>query len=200
MATTPVTVRTATTADVEPIVDALTTAFFNDPLWGPAFPEVERRAEQASAFWRLFVGSALRYPWTLVTENVEAAAVWLPPGGVELTEAEAAGYEDFLIDLVGRAAAGKIFAVSEQFETARPVEPHFYLSLLATHDAHRGAGLGMGLLRANLDQIDALGQAAYLESCNPANNDRYRSAGFTPRAELTTPSGHVVTTMWRPAR
>jgi len=200
MATTPVTVRTATTTDVDRIVDTLTTAFFHDPLWGPAFPDVERRAEQAAAFWRLFVVSSLRYPWAMVTDNVEAVAVWLPPGAAELTEAEGAGYEAFVINLVGRPAAEQILAISETFETARPDEPHFYLSLLATHHDHRGAGLGMGLLRANLAQIDALGQAAYLESCNPANNNRYRSAGFSPLAELTMPSGHVVTTMWRPAR
>ncbi len=199
MATSPVTVRTATSADVDRIVDTLTTAFFNDPLWGPAFPEVERRAGQAAAFWRLFAVSALRYPWTLVTENVESAAIWLPPGGVELTEAETAGYDDFVIDLVGKPAAEQIFTISKAFETARPDGPYFYLSLLATHDAHRGAGLGLGLLRESLAQIDLLSQPAYLESCNPANLDRYRSVGFSPLAELTMPAGQVVTTMWRPA-
>jgi len=58
----------------------------------------------------------------------------------------------------------------------------------------------MGLLAGTLARIDALGAAAYLESTNPANNGRYHSAGFAPRAEITMPTGHVVTTMWRPAR
>jgi hypothetical protein len=53
---------------------------------------------------------------------------------------------------------------------------------------------------STLARIDALGAAAYLESTNPANNGRYHSAGFAPRAEITMPTGHVVTTMWRPAR
>jgi GNAT superfamily N-acetyltransferase len=193
-------VRPATPADIDPIVDAMTTAFFDDPLWGPAFPDAGRRAEQASAFWRLLVTSALRYPWTLVTEKAEAAAVWIPPGGIELTDEEHAGLEGFLVDLTGRAVTDRILVLFDQFEAARPSEPHYYLSLLGTHDRHRGSGLGMGLLRENLARVDALGLPAYLESCNPANDKRYGSVGFTPRDEVVTASGAVVTTMWRPAR
>jgi len=193
-------VRTATLADVDSIVGALTTAFFDDPLWGPAFPDVERRTEQASGFWRMLATSALRYPWTLVTEKVESTAVWIPPGGIELTDAEQDGLEDFLVDLTGPAVAARLLTLFEQFEAAHPSEPHYYLSLLATHDDHRGSGLGMALLKENLARIDALGAAAYLESCNPANDNRYASVGFVPRGEIVTATGHIVTTMWRPAR
>ncbi|WP_434593960.1 hypothetical protein [Streptomyces sp. A5-4] len=58
----------------------------------------------------------------------------------------------------------------------------------------------MGLLAESLVRIDAHGAPAYLESSNPANIARYESAGFTARDEITTATGHVVTTMWRPAR
>jgi hypothetical protein len=47
---------------------------------------------------------------------------------------------------------------------------------------------------------DALGATAYLESTNPANNQRYINAGFEPRGEITMATGRIVTTMWRPAR
>jgi GNAT superfamily N-acetyltransferase len=192
--------RVSTPADVDAIVATITTAFFDDPLWGPTFPDVERRASEASAFWRLLVASALRYPWTLVTEQVESAAVWIPPGGVELTDDEENGLDQFLLEITNRTVTDVILTLFEQFEAAHPSEPHFYLSLLATHSDHRGAGLGMGLLKENLTRIDALGSAAYLESTNPANNKRYESVGFARRGEITTDSGHVVTTMWRPAR
>ena len=192
--------RTATVDDIDAAVATFTTAFFDDPLWGPAFPDVDRRAEQAAAFWRVFVTSGLRYDWTLVTDQVEAAALWIPPGGEELTPDEAAGLDALLTGITGREVADGILELFDQFEESRPSEPHFYLSLLATHSDHRGAGLGMGLLRESLTRIDALGQAAYLESCNPANDERYQAAGFRPRAEFTTKSGHVVTTMWREAR
>ncbi len=190
----------ATPADVDAIVAALTTAFFDDPLWGPAFPDVGRRAEQAAAMWRLFATSALRYPWMLVTEKVEAAALWIPPGGIELSPEEADGFEDYLVDAAGPSTAAGVLEILERLEAHYPSEPHFFLSLLATHSDHRGHGLGMGLLRESLARIDALGAPAYLESCNPANNARYAAVGFTPSGTVTVPSGHVVTTMWRPAR
>lgn len=194
------TVRIASADDLDGIVRTLTSAFFDDPLWGPAFPDVALRASQMSAFWRLFATSALRYPWTFVAERCASVAVWLPPGGEDLTEDEARGYEAFLVGLVGDEAAQAIMVVSSQFEELRPTEPHYYLNFLATHDDHRGRGLGMGLLRENLTRIDALGGAAYLESTNPANNGRYQGVGFEPRGAFTVASGHVVTTMWRSAR
>lgn len=89
---------------------------------------------------------------------------------------------------------------ADRFEAARPAEPHFYLTLLATHDRHRGHGFGMCLLADSLERIDALGAPAYLESSNPSNLARYASVGFSTRDRITTPTGHVVTTMWRPGR
>ncbi|MFF1902788.1 GNAT family N-acetyltransferase [Kitasatospora sp. NPDC058218] len=199
--TPPVTVRTATSADVDAIVATLTTAFFDDPLWGPAFPDRERRAAQASAMWRLFATSALRYPWTLVTANVESAALWIPPGGTDLSPEEQETFEEFLLGITDRATADGLLDILAILEAAHPrTEPHFFLSLLATHGDHRGHGYGMGLLAENLARIDALGAAAYLESCNPANNERYERAGFRELDRVTVPSGHVVSTMWRPAR
>lgn len=192
--------RVATHADIDAIVATLTTAFFHDPLWGPAFPDASRRAEHAAAMWRLYVTSALRYPWTLVTPGVEAAAVWIPPGGTELTPREESGLEDLLAQAAGPDVATAILEIYGQLETAHPGKPCFYLTLLGVHDDHRGKGLGMGVLAESLARIDALGAPAYLESSNPANIARYESVGFSAREEITTATGHVVTTMWRPAR
>ena len=93
--------RVATASDIEPIVSTLTTAFFDDPLWGPAFPDERRRSEQAAALWRLCASSALRYPWTLITERAEAVALWIPPGGTELTEQEEGGLGELLTTAAG---------------------------------------------------------------------------------------------------
>jgi len=192
--------RTATPADVDAIVSTMTTAFFHDPLWGPAFPDEQRRAGQAAAMWRVYATSALRYPWTRVTPKVEAAAVWIPPGGTELTPEEEGGLEELLTRTAGAEVAEAILTIGGQLEQAHPSEPCFYLTLLGVHDDHRGKGLGMGLLAESLARIDAQGAPAYLESSNPANIARYRSVGFTPRDTITIATGHVVTTMWRPAR
>jgi GNAT superfamily N-acetyltransferase len=71
-----------------------------------------------------------------------------------------------------------VLELIERFDAAHPRhEPHYYLSLLGTHPAHTGRGLGMGLARI-LQHIDEEGLPAYLESSNPANNHRYERHGF----------------------
>ena len=90
----------------------------------------------------------------------------------------------------------------ERFEESHPRdEPHYYLSLLGTHPARRGHGVGMRLLAENLAQIDGEGMPAYLESSNPANEERYERVGFERVGSFSTPDGsHTVATMWRNPR
>jgi GNAT superfamily N-acetyltransferase len=192
--------RVAEPSDVDPIVDTLTSAFLEDPLWGPVFGRQNRRAAQASAMWRMFAVSALRYPWMWVTAQCESVAMWIPPGGADLTPAEEADFEPFIIDVAGKHAGNEILRIFDILYAAHPVQRHYYLSLFGTHADHRGHGLGMRLLAENLEHIDADGMPAYLESSNPANLKRYASVGFEERDELIVPSGQVVTTMWRPAQ
>jgi hypothetical protein len=45
--------RQATLADV----DAITAAFFHDPVWGPVFSDEGRRAMQAAVLWRVYAVS-----------------------------------------------------------------------------------------------------------------------------------------------
>ena len=53
-------------------------------LRGPAFPDVERRAEQAAGPWRFYVTCVQRYPWTFLTAGGEATAVRIPPAALLL--------------------------------------------------------------------------------------------------------------------
>ena len=196
----PVSARLAVPADIGAITAAFATAFLDDPVWGPVFPDESRRAGQSAVMWRAYAVAALRYPWTFVTPGVEAAAVWIPPGGEELTAEEARRLSELIEEAAGPDAAASAREIEERFAAAHPAGPFFHLTILATHAGHRGKGLGMALLAETLTRIDALGEAAYLESTNPVNNERYQSVGFQPRAEITMPSGRTVTTMWRPAR
>jgi GNAT superfamily N-acetyltransferase len=196
----PTAARQATRADVEAITAAFTTAFFNDPVWAPVFPDESHRAEQSAPMWRVYATAALRYPWTFVTPGVEAAALWIPPGGTELTDEETRRLGEVITQAAGPEAAASAREIEERFAAAHPDGSFFYLTILATHANHRGKGLGMALLADTLERIDALGAPAYLESTNPANNKRYLNAGFEPRGEIPMATGRIVTTMWRPAR
>jgi GNAT superfamily N-acetyltransferase len=103
-----------------------------------------------------------------------------------------------LAGLLGDGAP-RVLDTFERFDAARlREEPHYYLSLLATHPDHRGKGTGMGLLADNLARIDAEGVPAYLESSNPANDHRYERLGFHRWGEFPLgEDGPSVTQMWR---
>ena len=97
--------------------------------------------------------------------------------------------------------ADKVLEFTAALRAAPAGEPHYYLSLLATHPDHRGRGEGMGLLDHNLGLIDAEGGAAYLESTNPGNDRLYEQRGFVRVGEFSAPGGGpVVACMWRRPR
>lgn len=190
--------RLATAADASAIAATLSAAFDADPLWSWAFPDDEKRPAQYEVFFGLFVESAIPNGWVWTLDQAAAVAVWTPPGKNELSDEAEARLEPFLTAELGTHAK-PVLEVFESFGSAYPDDADFYyLSLLGTHPDHRGRGLGMGMLAANLAQIDAESMPAYLESSNPANNIRYERLGFKPHAEFSTPEGrHTVTTMWR---
>ena len=195
-----ITNRPATDADLDTVVDVLTQAFEHDPVWGGwAFPDRDRAADQRRAFWRYLVRSGLRFPWVRMTSGGEAAALSQPPGERELTPEEEEALEPFIRGLLGDHADLFLEGV-ELFEEHLPKEPHFHLDLLGTHPDHRGKGIGMDLVRADLEEVDALHAPAYLESTNPANLVRYEAVGFRKIGAFTLPGGPTVDTMWREPR
>jgi GNAT superfamily N-acetyltransferase len=193
--------RVAAEADVEAVAETLTLAFRSDPVWGRySFPDPERQIEQSRRLWAAYAQAAMRFPWTLVTPRCEAVAVWIPPNEPELTAEQEAEFEALAVDVLGAAQAEVVLGALDALDGHHPQhESHYYLSLLATHDDHRGRGLGMALLAACLERIDNERLPAYLESTNPANDARYQRYGFEPYGTITLANGHVVTTMWRKA-
>jgi GNAT superfamily N-acetyltransferase len=194
-------VRQVRPDDVAAVAGTLTGAFHDDPLWSWVFPDPDRRPRQLGALWRLCLEGSIEYGWVWTVEGAGAATLWIPPGEPELTEPHATRLRP-LLDEVAPDRADTAEAVFDAFDAHHPADPpHHYLSLFGTHPAHRGEGLGMALLRDNLDRIDAERSAAYLESSNPGNLDRYRSVGFEVVSEYAVvPGGPVVHGMWRDAR
>ena len=140
--------RRAGIADLESVVDTISVAFHRDPVWSWAFPDEDLRPEQYRRWWPLFVGGALDQGFTWMTERAETVAVWIRPDAPELTpEAEALVYPT-LVDLLGEERAPTVLQGLLQFEAAHPHdEPHYYLSFVATHDDHRGQGIGRAIAR-----------------------------------------------------
>jgi GNAT superfamily N-acetyltransferase len=192
--------RVATPADAAALGELFALAFYDDPAWSWGFPDEQRRLQQHTIWWGMFVNSALPHRWVWLTEGRGAASLWIPPGAPELSEADEARSEPLLRELIGDWA-DRVLEFTALFDQHRPAEPHYYLSLLATHPDHRGRGEGMGLLDHNLGLIDAQGGAAYLESTNPGNDRLYERRGFVRVGEFSAPGGGpVVACMWRAAR
>jgi GNAT superfamily N-acetyltransferase len=180
------------------VIETLGRAFYADPVWSWAFRDSERRLEQLRAVWGLVGEAALSYASAWLTGDADAVALWIPPGKPELRPEDEERLEGTLTELLGDGAA-RVLDTFERFEDAHPEsEPHYYLSLLGTNPDQRGRGLGMGLLAATLERIDAEGTPAFLESSNPVNTPRYERLGFAVCGEFAlSEDGPSVTQMWR---
>jgi GNAT superfamily N-acetyltransferase len=193
--------RVANPTDVPTITATITAAFHDDPVWGWAFPDPDRRPLQYMVWWRFFVEASLPDGWVWVTEHAAAVSVWVPPGRPELSEHDEARLGPMLDELID-ARAPLVMEAVNRFDANHPrEEPHFYLSIVATDPDYRGQGIGARLLADNLALIDEQHAPAYLESSNPLNVKLYERLGFHGHGEFDLPEGGPpVTTMWREAR
>jgi GNAT superfamily N-acetyltransferase len=194
--------REAVERDVGAMLDSLVSAFADDPVWGGwGFPDRARAPEQRRATFGLWLRNALRHHCVRVTPDCESVAVWYAPAGTGSSDAEQHALETLARELLG-GHAEVFLAGCALLETAHPQrDPHYYLSLLGTRETHRGKGLGMSLLRKNLDALDAAGMPAYLESTNPANLSKYENVGFERIGIVDLPGGGPrVDLMWRAPR
>jgi GNAT superfamily N-acetyltransferase len=194
-------IRRAGATDLDAVVDTISVAFHNDPVWSWAFPDGDARPAQFRRWWPVLVEGALAQGFTWMANGAETVSVWIKPNLPELTAEAEASVLPTLEALLGERSRIVLEGLL-RFENAHPHdEPHYYLSFVATHDDHRGQGIGEQLLAQNLELIDAEHFPAYLESSNPKNLERYGRLGFEPRSEFSMPdNGPTVTTMWRTAR
>jgi GNAT superfamily N-acetyltransferase len=136
-----------------------------------------------------------------MTDDASAVSVWIPPGGTDLSDAGEKAITQLVRATLEPAGVQAMFDLWDRFAVNHPYdEPHAYLSLLATHPAHRGQGIGQRLLAEDLARWDTTGVPAYLESTNPANDHRYERAGFRRIGGfLSVLDDAPISTMWRPS-
>src|SRR4051794_30055675 len=96
-------VRVARQADIPAITETISLAFHDDPTWSWAFPDEARRQEHYAVWWRFLIEATMRFeePAVFVTDGVEAAAIWLPPGEGELSAEDEERVPAIVRELVG---------------------------------------------------------------------------------------------------
>lgn len=172
--------------------EALARAFFDDPLQRHVFPDPAERAARSPGHFAPLLRYGLMFGEVLTTEGEPSgAAVWLPPGGWEVTPERAASAGlDRLPEVLGEEAAGRFFSALEAVDPYHhsdvPAE-HWYLMVVGVAPEARGLGLGRALLQPVIDRADSAGLPCYLETAQPDNVAFYEHLGFTRLVEAVEP-------------
>lgn len=193
--------RRATEADLPALTGALARAFMDDPVARWSCPAERLRPAMLERFHgaRLRQLLAHREVWT--TDDCACAALWAPPQRWRTTWREDLAIARCMAHprLVARLPLSLTGLLGVEREHPRG-PPHWYLAVLGTDPIAQGQGLGSAVLRPVLEQCDADGIGAYLESSKERNIDFYARHGFRVMRELRLPRGPTVWPMWRDPR
>jgi GNAT superfamily N-acetyltransferase len=162
-------------------------AFTVDPLLRWVWPSDDRYASCASAFFGLLLDLRLAAGEVWVAEEGDSVAMWDPPGGLYLADAQqrwAETHEGFSTVEIDRWAT-----YDESLRVPEATPPHWYLGVLATRRVRQGTGLGRAVLAPILAAADRTHLATYLETASDANLRFYGQLGFAPVREAEMPDG-----------
>lgn len=179
MTTAAVDVVRAGIDDAQRVGTVLAAAFADDPVFGWLIPpDAPRRERRINDFFTGMARSYLRRGKNVyLGGGGGGAAMWSAPGSWALPLPEV------VREWRGSAAFGRnvlrALRSQLQIESLHPKTPqHWYLGYLGTTPERQGQGIGAAMLREVLDQADANGIPAYLESSNERNLTLYERHGF----------------------
>jgi ribosomal protein S18 acetylase RimI-like enzyme len=203
-AATAVVVRPATPADLPAVSAVLATAFAADPVMATFVTGAGDRRPRLEGFFRavLLAGPARHGAVDVAVApdgRVLGAAAWEAPGGAGHLLAQARRLPLFLASL-GLRGIRRALRNQSVLAGHRPRPAHWYLTAIGVGDGARGLGVGSRLLRARLAELDARGDAAYLEASTPRSRALYETFGFRHLAAIGgLGAGVTPSSMWRPA-
>ncbi|MCM2423519.1 GNAT family N-acetyltransferase [Streptomyces sp. RKAG293] len=193
---TGISVRQAVIAEEETVARLLATVFDELPLHSWLVPVRERHPAIFPHFFRILVGHALRHGTVHVTDDLRAAAVWLPEPAPAIE-----GY-DALLSAACQEHVGRFHELDEAMERAHPtgLGDYEHLAFLVVHPDLQGNGIGSRLLRLHHETLDRAGRPSYLEATSPASRQLYLRHGYTDLGEpLALPfDPAAMYPLWRP--
>ncbi len=193
-------VRPIQPGDLEPLSAMLARSFDDDPIFRAILPDDAHRRRALPILFRAWIARLhLGRPGSYTTDDHAGAALWAMPGQWSIGP--------FTLLVMGPAMLSALrmrawpgLRVLHAVEAPHPREPHRYLRVIGCDPSRQGQGVGARLLAPTLAELDANGEAAYLESSNEKNLSFYRRHGFEPRGEVVTHLGPRAFLMWRAPR
>lgn len=185
--------------DMGAVRSTLGAAFESDPVWRYSIGDGRNMAARCGWLMGIAAAVSVQLGTALMSPDGNAVAIWCSPsqrfGAPTWREAASA---PVALWAAGRFAA-RGMRVGNAVRRQHPHDPpHWYLAMLGTHPSHQGKGLASGLLTPVLDECDAEGIPAYLESSKEANIPFYERHGFRVQHLLKVPEGcPPIWAMWR---
>jgi GNAT superfamily N-acetyltransferase len=183
-------------AQVEHAIATLVLAFVTDPVARWMYDDPYQYLLHIPRLFRALGTSSFEAGAAQRTSDGLGVALWLPPG----VHGEDGALEAVIAESIVGEKQPDVTAILQQTEYYRPIEPHWYLSLIGVEALHRNNGCGGALLQHRLRQCDREHLPAYLWSSNPLNVTLYERHGFQAQGVIKVGSSPSIFPMLRNAR
>lgn len=187
----------------EQLVQVLTRAFHDDPVFQFLLPDERTREKRLGWLFR----SSLRYGLSIgevyATEAVGGGAIWIGPESREFSFRQL--LRTGLLAAPFRLGWGPfrrlltLTAVLDEAHKQAMPDRHWYLMVLGVDPTRQGQGLGGQLLQSGLRPVDLAQLPCYLETFEEANLPFYETHGFRVVSQRQVPHGPRFWSMRRPA-
>jgi GNAT superfamily N-acetyltransferase len=182
--------------EVDHAIATLVLAFVADPVARWMYDDPHQYLVHIPRLFRALGASSFEAGAAQRTSDGLGVALWLPPG----VHAENGPLEAVIAESIVGKKQTEVAAIFERTEHYRPIEPHWYLSLIGVEALHRNNGCGTALLQHRLRQCDREHLPAYLWSSNPLNTTLYERHGFEIAGTIREGSSPSIYPMLRNAR
>lgn len=183
----------------------LADAFADDPMMGWLAGRDRDPARRLNHLFSHSLRVALDRPDHLVdvvddSGGPQAVALWYEVDGCATSTRDVVKMVPAAVRTFG-VRLPRALQVLSMIERVHPAAPHRHLAFIGVQPAAQGRGFGGALLEAMVEDCDARGVPAYLESSSPRNEALYARYGFVSQGPIPVPdAAPTITAMWREPR
>lgn len=175
-------------------------AFRRDPQVRWYFPDDDAYEDDARRFFGVLLDLRIDGGEVWVAGDCEAVAMWNPPGGNLIGPDAACSRYLSAVAGLSRPGVDRVPAVDHAVDPLLPVEPHWYLGVLACRPDRQGHGLASAVIAPVLAAADRARLPVALETGNPPNVGWYTRRGFAVAGEADVDDMRVWVMRREPSR